>query len=398
MIVNNYLNINAYHERSLINSYTRKQISIEDLLEIFPPSIAKLELSREKEIEIPKPVFEIYNKFRPTPLFRAINMEKGIGTNCEIYVKDEGATLTGNHKVNSAYLIAYLCKQDGIEKIATETTGNWGIALSMAAKEYELETYCFIDDESNKERQDRKTIMENYGAKVVVVKPFNKKVIKDYLTLSADAAIKYTQNMKNTSYIFGSIYGYFIIPQSIIGLEAKIQMNKLGRYPDIVIGSCGGGANLLGISAAFIIDYLEHAKNIDIFAAEAEGTPILTHGKMGYYSIDSLKYFPLLYTYGLENIRGNTYIGGLGSTVVASAAAYFHSHGIIQAGAFTAKQAIEAANIFHEYEGEWIALESSYAMAAAIQKAKTNNNKIILLNVSSGDSDRHFYSGENRQY
>ncbi len=393
MIVKKYLNINAFLDLSLISPHTRKQIFFKELSEVFHPSIAKFELSREKEIEIPEPVLEIYKKYRPTPLFRARKLEKGIGTSCEIYVKDEGAAPTGSHKASSAYLIACLCRQDGFEKITTETTGNWGIALSMAAKEFELKAICFIDDESNRKRPDRKTIMETFGAEVIVVKPLNNKSIKDYLTLSANAAIKYTQNMNKSIYIFGSIYGYFVIPQSIIGLEAKMQMKKLGRYPDIVIGSCGGGANLLGISAKFIVDYLEHEADIEIFAAEADGSRILSQGKKGYFSIDSLEYFPLLYTYGLENLRSNTYIGGLGSTVVASAAAHFHSQGIIQAGAFTAKQAIEAAHIFHGLEGKWIALESSYTMAAAIQKAKTNKNKIILLNISSGDADRHFYIG-----
>lgn len=215
------------------------------------------------------------------------------------------------------------------------------------------------------------------------------------LTLSANAAIKYTKGLENAVYIFGSVYNYFTIPQSIIGLEAKKQLKKLGKYPDIVVGSCGGGANLLGTSAAFIVDVLENNGNVEIFSAESEKCPILTKGKKGFYSIDTQGYFPLIETYGLDGLVNGEYIGGLGSTIVASQVADFHSKGIIKANIYNSEDAKRAAKLFHEGEGKWVALESSYQLAAVIDKARENKKKVILVNISSGNTDTQFYGGKN---
>ena len=388
-MIKNYLNINGYCNYNLINPKNRNLITLRELSEILPSSIAQLELSKDKEIEIPKEVLNIYSKFRPTPLFRARNFEKAIGTSCEIYIKDEGLTLTGNHKANSAYLIAYLCKKDKVKIITTETTGNWGIALAKACKKFGLEAICFIDYDSHRKRPDRKSAMEKEGSKVIVVEQDSKH--SDLLTLSADAAIKYTKNLENATYIFGSVYNYFIIPQSIIGLEAKEQ---LGKYPDIVVGSCGGGANLLGTSAAFIADKLDNKSDVDILSAESEKCPILTRGKKGLYSIDNLNYFPLIETYGLDGLVNGEYIGGLGSTIVASPVAEFHSRGIIKARTYNSEEARKAAKLFYESERKWVALESSYQLASVIDKAR-ENKKVILVNISSGNSDTQFYGGNN---
>ncbi len=365
----------------------------EDLSGILPPSIVELELSQQRERKIPEQVTSIYSSFRPTPLFRAEKFEEALGTNCEIYIKDEGKTPTGNHKPNSAYLLACLCKKDGIDTITTETTGNWGIALALASREFDLETICFIDSESHRKRPDRKKAMENEGAKVIVVEQDNK--CSDLLALSADAAIEYTKKLKNAAYIFGSVYGYFVIPQSIISLEAKEQLEGIGKYPDIVVGSCGGGANLLGASAVFIDDKLNHRKQIEIFSTESELCPILTKGKRGLYSIDTKGFFPSIETYGLDGVVKGDYIGGLGSTIVASAAANLYESRIIEAKRYTSQQARKAAELFHKTEGTWVALETSYLLAGVIDKAGKNRNdsKVILATISSGINDTQFYRG-----
>ncbi len=390
-MITKYLNINAICNGVLLDAKSQKPISFEELSKVFPPSIAELELSKGKEIEIPKQVIDIYSEFRPTPLFRAKKFEEALETNCEIYVKDEGTTATGNHKANSAYLLAYFCSKDGIKTITTETTGNWGIALALAGQKFGLETICFIDSESHRKRPDRKEAMEKAGAKVVIVEQDDKHA--DLLTLSADAAIDYTKNLRNAAYIFGSVYGYFIVPQSIIGLEAKEQLKDLGKYPDIVVGSCGGGANILGTSAAFIVDYLGSGKQVEVFSAESELCPILTKGKTGLYSIDTSGFFPLIKTYGLEGLLNGDYIGGLGSTIVASAVANLHSRGIIRAKKYSAKEARVAAELFHQTEGKWVALETGYQLSGVIDKARENNGKTILVNISSGKNDTQFYGG-----
>lgn len=389
-MIKNFLNINSYFNYQLFDQVTKEKITKERLLTVMPKSLAALELSTDKLIEIPAEVQSVYSQYRATPLFRAEKFEKALNTDCEIYIKDEGTTLSGNHKANSAFLIAYLCKKDGIKTITTETTGNWGTALARAAKEFNIEVLCFIDEESNKLRPDRKLEMEKAGAQVVVVKLESD--YADLLTLSANAAVKYTKELDNAVYIFGSVYGYFVIPQTIIGLEAKEQLAKINRYPDVVVGSCGGGANILGTASAFIADKLDFGKEIEVFSAEAESCPILSDGIWGHYTIDSQNYYPLIHTYGLEGIiNDGKYIGGLGSTIVAPAVAYFHSQGLIKSKTFTAEEARQAADLFYDSEGIIVALETGYQLAAVIHKAKQLSQKVILVNISSGANDKQFY-------
>jgi tryptophan synthase beta chain len=220
--------------------------------------------------------------------------------------------------------------------------------------------------------------------------------VKDLLTLSANAAIEFTKQTPGVYYIFGSVYGYFIIPQSVIGLEIKTQLRRLNKYPDIVIGACGGGANLLGTAAPFLADIIDEKRNTRIVSAEAEGCPILSEGKIGLHSIDSLRYYPLLKTYGIDQLKSDGYVGGLGSTVVASSVTFFHSKGMIKVNKFSSEEAKNAAEILYRSEGILVALETSYTMAAVIKQARQNDNKVIVANISSGDTDKQFYSNIKR--
>jgi len=391
-MLNKFLNLKAYHQSDLFNPISEKELGLDDLCKVLPPSLAALEMSKEKYIDIPREIAQIYTTYRPTPLLRAREFEKSIHTNCEIYIKNEGAAPTGNHKANSAYLIAYLCKKDGIKAIATETTGNWGLALAMAGRHFGVKVICFLDYESHIERPNRKSLMEQMGAQVEVVEPQQNQKVKDLLTLSADAAIEFIRKSKGIYYIFGSVYGYFIIPQSVIGLEIKSQLKGLNKYPDIVIGSCGGGANLLGTAATFLADIVDENRGTRIVSAESEGCPILSEGKIGLYSIDSLRYYPLLKTYGIDELKTDGYVGGLGSTIVASSVAFFHSKGLINVNRFGAEEAHRAAELFYKSEGMLVALETGYTIAAIIRQARENDNRVIVANISSGDTDRKFYS------
>lgn len=387
-----FLNLKAYHQSDLFHPLRGSEMSLDDLSEILPPSLAKLELSKDKYIDIPEEIYDIYASYRPTPLIRAREFEKAIGTSCEIYIKDEGMTPVGNHKANSAYPIAYLCKRDGVAAIATETTGNWGIALAMAGKQFGVKVICFLDYESHAQRPDRKPAMEDFGAEVVVVQPQEDHKARDLLTLSADAAIEFTKQSRGVYYVFGSVYGYFVIPQSVIGLEIKSQMAELNRYPDIVVGTCGGGANLLGTAAVFLADIIDNNGGARIVSAEADSCPILSQGKMDLYSIDTHHYYPLLKTYGIDELRDGDYVGGLGSTVVASSVAFFHSQGMIDVNQCGADDARNAAETLYRSEGKLVALESGYTVAAVIKQARENGNKVIVANISSGERDKQFYN------
>lgn len=385
--IDHLININSFFEYNLYDQTRETYADLKTLKETLSPSLMELELSREYKIPIPKKVQDIFQQFRPTPLFRATNFEKAIGTNCEIYIKNEGVTPSGNHKVNSAYFIAALCHQDGIKTITTETTGNWGIAMALAAKEFNLHLICFIDSESNEKRPQCKLEMEKLGAEVIVVEQ------KEYsdtnlLMLSADAAIRYTKKLKNAKYIFGSIYGYFIVPQTIIGLEAKAQMAELDRYPDIVVGSCGGGANFLGTATAFLADHYAYRAATRFISAESELCPILSNGIPGLYSIDKQGYYPRIKTYGIPGIEQGDYIGGLGSTIVAAAVSELHKAKKIESRTYDYSTATKSAQLFRESEGLWVALETGYQLAAVKELAESESNKKILVNISAGKGDR----------
>lgn len=389
--VRQYANILSVCEPSILSRSTGTLIQVDELAGILPRSIAKLELLRDAVIDIPAPVLNIYSGFRPTPLKRATALEQAIGTSCGIYYKDEGKTPSGTHKSNSAYLIAYLCARDGFRTIATETTGSWGVALALAAREFGVRCICFLDEVSNRKRKDLGRTLEDLDAEVVVVEC--DAATSDYLTLTANAAIQHVRERDDATYIFGSIFGYFIIPQSLIGLEAKAQLESLGKYPDVVIGSCGGGANFLGTCAPFLLDYLEGRADVVFLAAEAESAPIVSRGERGVFSVDQLGYYPPLRTYGLRTMGvEGAYVGGLGSRVVASAVADLHSRGIVKARTINCSEAIDAARLFHQTEGKWLALESSYTLAAAVRAAKLRESECLLLNISSGERDRHFFT------
>ena len=380
--VTEYLNVNAYFDYSL-TILPGSEAGI-------PRALYNFETTRATAIPIPAEVLSIYSRFRPTRLFRARHFEKALGTNCEIFIKDESTTPTGNHKANSAYLIAYLCGREGIRELTTETTGNWGVALAIAARDFGMRSTSFLDEVSNRQRPGTRRAIESRGGKVVIVKLDDRH--HDLLKLSADAAIGATRMRHDAAYVFGSVYGYFVIPQSIMGVEAHHQLAAIGKYPDVVVGSCGGGANLLGIAAPFLIEKLAVGREVSIVSAESENCPILSTSRLGYYSVDSLGYYPALHTYGLDGLSDAEYIGGLGSTIVASAAAHFHHLGLIRATVMTSRHAQEAAGIFQRTEGIRVALETAYQLAAVADESRRMDNGVILANISSGENDAEFYN------
>jgi tryptophan synthase beta chain len=354
-----------------------------------PDALKRFELDRGENIPIPGKLASLYSRYRPTPLFRATAFERALGTKSEIFIKDESRTLTGNHKANSAYLIAYLCSDAGIRTITTETTGNWGLAIATAAKEFGLDTIAFLDATSDARRPTTRREIESQGGRVVIVE--DDQHHNDLLTLSADAAIQATQRLRAAAYVFGSVYGYFVVPQSMMGIEAGLQLAEMGRYPDVVIGSCGGGANLLGIAAPFLLDALARRTHVRTISAESVHCPILTNGTFGFHSIDSLGSYPAIETYGLRGLLGREYIGGLGSTIVASAAAHFHSLGLIEPRSFNSRQALAAARLFERVEGRRVALETAYQLAAVVEEAERDKRQVILVNISHGQNDAAFY-------
>jgi tryptophan synthase beta chain len=375
------LNLNAHCPGRVLDPGSGERISLERLREVLPESLAEMELSQQPAITVPDELREVYAAFRPTPLTEAAAFAEAAGGGCQIIVKDEGATPSGNHKMNSAYWIAYHCARDGVTTLATETTGNWGLALAMAGARFGLDVTCFIDQMSVRARPDREALMRKAGAEVVVVGPEDDDDAFDPLVLSANRAVSYTRDRPGVRYIFGSVYNYFLLPQTMIGAEAR---RELGDEPvDVVVGSCGGGANLLGLAGAFLAGALTGEPVPGVLCAESDQCPIVSKGVPGAYSIDDQHYYPLLRTYGLERLAGGGYIGGLGSTIVAAPVAYFHEQGLIRTGTYSATQAAAAADLFRRTEGRRVALETGYQLAAVLDEAQREPGRRILVNISS---------------
>lgn len=376
----NLLNLAAYCPDTVLDPVTGQPIDEARLAAALPPSLAEQELSTEPVVAMPAPLREILSSYRPTPLFEATAFAEAIGDGCRVFVKDEGATPSRNHKANSAYWIAYHCARDGVRRITTETTGNWGLALALAAAEFGIEVLCFIDEASARARPDRERLMRAVGAQVEVVGPDGDGPF-DPLVLSANRAVSYTRDRPGARYIFGSVYNYFLVPQTIVGLEARRQLGDV--RPDVVVGSCGGGANLLGISGVFLAERVAGAEGPEVVCAESELCPIVSKGVLGEYSIDSQDFYPKLRTYGLERLLGEEYIGGLGSTIVAAPVARFHSEGLIRTTTVTADEAQAAAKLFADTENRAVALETGYQLAAVLAEARRGRGRTILVNISS---------------
>ncbi len=396
-IARDCVNLNRFLPHPLLfDPRTLEPLAPGDLSAMMPPSLAGMELSRAPRIELPGPVALALSEFRPTPLRRAARFEAALGTRAEIYVKDEGESPTGNHKASSAFLVAYLCARDGIETITTETTGNWGIALAAAARRFGIKAVCFLDSRSHESRPDRKRAMEACGARVTIV-PVPRRGKGALLLLTADEALRATAGMRKAAYVFGSVFNYFIAPQTIAGIEAKAGLDASGRAPDVIVGSCGGGANLLGTAAPFLVDRVRGLSRVEVVAAEAVGCPILSRGRFGLRTVDTIGRFPALRTYGIPGVSGSDYLGGLGSTIVAAAAAHFHSEGLIRAERVSAPEARAAARLFRATEGRWVALESAHAIAAAARIASAAERaKVILVGVSAGGGDRRLLARAGR--
>nr|WP_055501586.1 pyridoxal-phosphate dependent enzyme [Nonomuraea pusilla] len=376
------INLSAYCPGTVLDPVTRSPISAERLCDALPPSLAALELSSRPSVPIPGHLLDLFTGYRPTPLFEAEEFARALGTGCRIFVKDEGATPSSNHKANSAFWVAYHCAADGVAEITTETTGNWGIALAKAAAAFGIEVSCFIDQASVRARPDRVRLMTEAGARVEVVGPDEEGAGFDPLVLSANRAVSYTRRRPGARYIFGSVYNYFILPQTIVGIEAKQQLGRI--RPDVVVGSCGGGANLLGIAAAFLVDKIEHGTPVDVVCAESELCPIVSKGRLGAYSIDDQDFYPRLRTYGLDRLLGDdVYIGGLGSTIVAAPVARFHADGLITTETFGDREARDAAELFATTQGRTVALETGYQLAAVAAEARRRSSGNILVNISS---------------
>jgi tryptophan synthase beta chain len=378
---------------------TKKPIGPESLAAIFPMELIKQEVSQERYIDIPDEVLDLYKTYRPSPVHRAYNLEKSLGTKCKIYYKYEGGNYSGSHKANTAIPQAYYNKKEGVKRITTETgAGQWGSAMSFACNYFGLELQVFMVKVSYMQKPGRKLMMNVYNANVVA-SPSNlteagRAILKKNpdspgsLGIAISEAIEMAVKDPDTKYSLGSVLNHVLLHQTIIGQEALLQMEKAGDYPDIVIGCFGGGSNFSGIAFPFLRENLVNGKKTRLLTIEPSSCPKLSRGKFMYDFGDTAGMTPLLpmYTLGHTFIPEKIHAGGLryhGAGVLPS---QLLKDGLIEVKAKMQKECFAAGVQFARSEGIIPAPESNYAIAGAFEEARIADKegivKTILFNLS----------------
>ncbi len=383
-----------------LNPQTGEPISPEDLSAIFPMELIEQEMSPQRFVDIPEEILEIYSLSRPTPLYRAYRLEEYLGTPAKIYYKYEGVNPAGSHKTNTAIAQAYYNKRAGIKKIVTETgAGQWGSALSIATQHFGLDLQVFMVKVSFYQKPYRKTLMQLHGAEVVA-SPSNltnsgKAILEQdpespgSLGIAISEAIEVAVQDEKTNYSLGSVLNHVMLHQTIIGQEAKKQLEKAGEYPDIIIASAGGGSNFAGLSFPFLHDKLNgEKKDLRVIAVEPASCPSLTKGKLAYDFGDTAGFTPLLkmFTLGHSFIPPSIHAGGLRYHGMAPTVSKLYEEKIIEAQNFHQIEVFDAAKIFLQTEGILPAPESAHAIKGAVEEAnkckETGEQKTILFNLS----------------
>lgn len=365
-----------------LHPVTREPIGPEDLAPIFPLELIKQEVSQERWIDIPDEVVEKYRIWRPTPLIRAYELEKALDTPAKIYYKYEGASPAGSHKVNTSIPQAYYNKAAGIKRLATETgAGQWGSSLSLACSLYDMECTVYMVKISYQQKPYRRSFMQIYGADVIA-SPSDKTAAgrqvlatkpnsMGSLGLAISEAVEDAVGRPDTNYALGSVLNHVVLHQTVIGLEAKKQLEKVGEYPDVVVGCCGGGSNFGGIAFPFLQDKLNGSRAVRAVGIEPTACPTLTRGVFAYDYGDLAKMTPMMkmYTIGHEFMPSGIHAGGLRYHGESPLVSQLYHDGFIEAQAYNQKDVFEAALLFAKAEGIIPAPESSHAIKGAIAEA-----------------------------
>jgi tryptophan synthase beta chain len=377
---------------------TLKPVGPDDLSVIFPMALIEQEVSTQRWINIPEEVLDIYAKWRPSPLYRAHSLEKAINTPARIYYKYEGVSPAGSHKPNTAVPQAYYNKKAGIKRIATETgAGQWGSALALACCLFGLESTVYMVKVSYDQKPYRRISMETWGATVhpspSKVTNSGRKILEadpecpGSLGIAISEAVEDAATHSDTNYSLGSVLNHVLIHQSVIGLESKKQFELIGDYPDIVIGCCGGGSNLGGLSFPFLQDKI-NGKDVRVIAVEPISCPTLTKGEFRYDFGDTAGLTPLLmmYTLGHDFVPPGIHAGGLRYHADAPLICQLYHDKLIEAMAYGQTAVFEAAVKFAKTEAIIPAPESAHAIVATIDEAvkcrEEGKIKTIFFNLS----------------
>jgi tryptophan synthase beta chain len=377
---------------------TRKPLDPSDLEPLFPRALIEQEASCAPEIPIPDEVLAAYRLYRPTPLMRARRLEQAIGTPARIYYKYEGASPTGSHKLNTAIAQAYYNAKEGVRRLASETgAGQWGTALSLAGSFFNLAVTIYMVRVSYDQKPYRRAIIETYGGNILPSPSDRTEAGRRVLSadpaspgslgIAISEAVEDAAGNADTRYSLGSVLNHVLLHQTVIGLEAKKQMQMTGDYPDVVIGCHGGGSNFSGLAFPFLRDKI-NGTALRCVAAEPASCPTLTRGEFRYDFGDTAGLTPLLkmHTLGHEFIPPGIHAGGLRYHGAAPLASHVLSLGLTEAVAFDQPEVFEAALLFARTEGIVPAPESAHAIRSAIVEAdrarEEGRERVILFNLS----------------
>jgi tryptophan synthase beta chain len=378
---------------------TREPIGPEALAPLFPMALIAQEVSTERFVEIPEPVREIYRMYRPSPLVRAVNLERELDTPAHIYFKYEGGSPSGSHKPNTAIPQAYYNRQEGVTRLATETgAGQWGSALAFASAMFGIECKVFMVKVSYHQKPYRRSMIAAFGASVVPSPSPETNAGRAILAEDPDSpgslgiaiseAVEEAATRDDTKYSLGSVLNHVLLHQTVVGQEAIRQMELAGEAPDVVIGCAGGGSNFAGIAFPFLRDRLAGRTSTRFLAVEPASCPSLTKGEYRYDFGDTAGTTPLMKMHTLGNgfRPAPIHAGGLRYHGMAPMVSHLYDRGFIEAVAYRQNECFEAALRFARTEGIIPAPESSHAVKAAVDEAlqarEAGEERVVLFNLS----------------
>lgn len=398
----------------LLNPQTFKPITEEELEQVFCKDLVQQELNEtDRHIPIPQEILDFYKMYRPAPLTRAYCLEKKLQTPAKIYYKFEGNNTSGSHKLNSAIAQAYYAKKQGLKGVTTETgAGQWGTALAMACAYLDLDCIVYQVKCSYEQKPFRREVIRTYGAQVIPspsdTTSVGRKILQEFpgtggsLGCAISEAVETAVSREGYRYVLGSVLSQVLLHQSIIGLEAKLAMDKYNIVPDIIIGCAGGGSNLGGLISPFMGEKLRGKRDYRFIAVEPASCPSLTRGVFAYDYCDTGKVCPLqkMYTLGSGFMPSANHAGGLRYHGMSAILSQLYHDGYMEARSVEQTEVFQAAQLFARTEGTLPAPESSHAIKASIDEAlrckETGEEKTILFGLTgTGYFDMKAYESFN---
>lgn len=393
-----------------LNPATGEPLGPEALEPLFPRALIEQEVSRQRWIDVPGEVIDVYRLWRPTPLFRARNLERHLGTPARIYCKYEGVSPPGSHKPNTAVAQAFYNRREGVRRLVTETgAGQWGSSLAFAGAMFGLDVEVFMVRVSYQQKPYRRALMETYGARCIPSPSELTEAGRRFLAENPDhpgslgiaisEAVEVAAKNADVKYALGSVLNHVLLHQTVIGLEAIEQMRLADDEPDVLVGCVGGGSNFAGLVFPFLGERLRGGRAMRVLACEPAACPTLTRGRYAYDFGDTAGTTPLLrmHTLGSGFVPPPVHAGGLRYHGMAPLVSLALELGLIEARAYTQTRCFEAGVTFARCEGIVPAPESTHALAGAIEEAldakEKGEERVILLNLSGhGHFDMQAYA------